>query len=120
MISKRRIMIGLKARTRERSRRQVGIRLRSASRVSENSYGRVRRSLDRTLITRRILNGQGGARRALFLEISFCSIDAQVTGASRSPLGKLCGDLLRAFALIAFWMPSSAPIAWSRRLLIAV
>jgi hypothetical protein len=45
MISKRRIMVGLKARTRERSCRQMGMRLRSASRVSENSYGRVRRSL---------------------------------------------------------------------------
>jgi hypothetical protein len=65
MISKRRIMVGLKARSREHSCRKVGMPLRSAPAVSETSFGRVRRSLERTLITARKLNEWTCAKPAL-------------------------------------------------------
>ena len=68
------------ARSREHSCRQVGMRLRSASRVLENSYVRVRRSLRRTLITRRILNERCSARRSTHSFVHRpCHIDSDIS-----------------------------------------
>src|SRR3984893_2447328 len=43
---------------------------------------------------------------SIFLEISFCSTDAQVTETSRLSFENNAGDLLRAVAPIAFWAPA--------------
>jgi hypothetical protein len=100
---------GRLARSREHSRRQVGTRLRSASRVLENSSPRVRRSLRCTSITLGILNARA-AKHAVpaFLCARSGSYFRSVTGTG-AELGAFIG--MPARVLDGAVMESEAMVA---------